>query len=166
MQMSSSMSSADSADSEYYYSGGMSSSAITLVLLGAGLRLVLKLTSSVHCRLVYKLRVDSGLPVSVFRQDWQRQELHWQHHIGCASLLGSKLVLFSRAILAVLRDAPLVCERGPVHADRKVFEAKRSASSVTGESRAVEGLVQGRHITVVDTPGTECRSARLSPRKP
>ena len=42
----------------------------------------------------------------------------------------------------------------PPLADRKVFEAKRSASSVTGESKAVEGLVEGRHITVVDTPGT------------
>ena len=43
---------------------------------------------------------------------------------------------------------------GHVCADRKVFEAKRSASSVTGESKAVEALVEGRHITVVDTPGT------------
>ncbi len=44
-------------------------------------------------------------------------------------------------------------EREHLNADRKVFEAKRSASSVTGESKAVEGLVEGRHITVVDTPG-------------
>jgi hypothetical protein len=51
----------------------------------------------------------------------------------------------------------------PVRADRKAFEAKRSASSVTGESKAVEGLVQGRHITVVDTPGARRCSARVSP---
>ena len=88
------MSSDDSADSEYYYSGGMSSSAITLVLLGAGSRPAIPLHSTAPAVMTGSGSLaDLGsildvihLVWSIDRQNWQRQELYWQHHPGCVVL--------------------------------------------------------------------------------
>jgi len=166
-QMSSSIDSDESTDSEFYYSNGMSSAAMTLVLLGMIRPMSVKAVglSPAGNESAYSMVSHSGFaeqPISP-----QAKPATARARRGTRSWVRMHPVLRPVCVcICTLCLRVTICQTMPesehVNADRKVFEAKRSASSVTGESKAVEGLVEGRHITVVDTPGMSHPSGRCS----